>query len=119
MSVGRFVLGRDGYKPEEFALYGAELENVGLELRRAPIRRLSGSRVVYFQEPLHGAGRLEPIDTRPILGLERRGVKSPSRAATLADNGIPGPTADPPARGQQQCLATEKRRAARGVTECR
>jgi probable F420-dependent oxidoreductase len=127
MSGGRFVLGiAIGYKPDEFALYGAELEKRGarFEEQLAIMQALWTQETVSFQGTYYKVtGRLEPkpiTRPHPPVWIGGWGDVTLRRAATLADNWIPGPTADL-ARllaGKQQFLAN--RRAAgrtRPVTE--
>jgi probable F420-dependent oxidoreductase len=123
MSGGRFVLGvAIGYKPDEFALYGAELEKRGARFEE----QLAIMKALWTQESVafHGAtyrvtGRLEPkpiTRPHPPVWIGGWGEITLRRAATLADNWIPGPTADL-ARllaGKRQFLAN---RAAAGRTE--
>ena len=114
MSRGRAVLGvAIGYKPDEFALYGAELERRGARFEE----QLAIIRGLWTQESLSFAGRYYTVEGR----LEPKPVQTPHppiwiggwgditlrRAATLADNWIPGPTADLARllRGKQQFLA--------------
>lgn len=123
MSGGRFVLGiAIGYKPDEFALYGAELEKRGarFEEQLAIMKALWTQESVSFKGTYYRVeGRLEPKSIRrphPPVWIGGWGDITLRRAATLADNWIPGPTADL-ARllaGKQQFLAN--RRAA-GRTE--
>lgn len=127
MSGGRFVLGiAIGYKPDEFALYGAELEKRGARFEE----QLAIMKALWTQESMSHqgtyykvSGRLEPkpiTRPHPPVWIGGWGDVTLRRAATLADNWIPGPTADL-ARllaGKQQFLAN--RRAAgrtRPVTE--
>jgi probable F420-dependent oxidoreductase len=123
MSGGRFVLGvAIGYKPDEFALYGAELEKRGARFEE----QLAIMKALWTQESVafNGAsyrvtGRLEPKPIsrpHPPVWIGGWGEITLRRAATLADNWIPGPTADL-ARllaGKRQFLAN---RAAAGRTE--
>jgi alkanesulfonate monooxygenase SsuD/methylene tetrahydromethanopterin reductase-like flavin-dependent oxidoreductase (luciferase family) len=104
MSGGRFVLGAAiGYKPDEFALYGAELEKRGAR----------------FEEQLQIIkGKLEPKPVskpHPPIWIGGWGDITLKRAATLADNWIPGPTADLPRllNGKRQF---RDNRAAAGLT---
>ncbi|MGH7383624.1 MAG: LLM class flavin-dependent oxidoreductase [Candidatus Rokuibacteriota bacterium] len=123
MSGGRFVLGiAIGYKPDEFALYGAELPKRGarFEEQLAIMKALWTQESVSFKGTYYTVdGRLEPKSIRrphPLVWIGGWGDITLRRAATLADNWIPGPTADL-ARllaGKQQFLAN--RRAA-GRTE--
>jgi probable F420-dependent oxidoreductase len=123
MSGGRAVLGvAIGYKPDEFALYGADLAKRGarFEEQLAVVRGLwthdrFSFRGTYYQVD----GRLEPrpiTKPHPPIWIGGWGELTLRRAATLGDNWIPGPTADL-ARlldGKKQFLAN--RRAA-GLTE--
>ena len=123
MSGGRFVLGiAIGYKPDEFALYGAALEKRGARFEE----QLAVMKALWTQDRVafHGTyytvdGRLEPRPVtrpHPPVWIGGWGDITLRRAATLADNWVPGPTADL-ARllaGKQQFLAN--RRAA-GKTE--
>ena len=122
MSGGRTVLGMAiGYKPDEFALYGAELERRGarFEEQLAIIKGLwSGERLTYKGRYFAVDGTLQPRPVarpRPPIWIGGWGDITLRRAATLADNWIPGPTADLPRllRGKQQFLAN---RAAAGLT---
>jgi probable F420-dependent oxidoreductase len=123
MSGGRFVLGiAIGYKPDEFALYGAPLEKRGarFEEQLAIMQALwTGERVDFRGTYYTVEGRLEPKPVtrpHPPVWIGGWGDITLRRAATLADNWVPGPTADL-ARllaGKQQFLAN--RRAA-GRTE--
>jgi probable F420-dependent oxidoreductase len=101
MSNGRAVLGiAIGYKPDEFALYGVELERRGARFEE----QLAIMKGLWMEErfAFRGAyytvdGRLEPKPiTRPYppLWIGGWGELTLRRAATLADNWIPGPTAD-------------------------
>jgi probable F420-dependent oxidoreductase len=119
ISHGRFTLGiAIGYKPDEFALYGVELEKRGARFEEQ-LRIMTG---LWTQDRLSFQGRYYTVEGR----IEPRPVSKPhppvwiggwgeltlKRAAALADNWIPGPTADL-ARlldGKRQFL--ENRRAA-------
>ncbi|MEX2224336.1 MAG: LLM class flavin-dependent oxidoreductase [Candidatus Rokuibacteriota bacterium] len=123
MSGGRFVLGiAIGYKPDEFALYGAELEKRGarFEEQLAIMKALWTQEAVSFQGAYYRVeGRLEPkaiSRPHPPVWIGGWGDITLRRAATLADNWIPGPTADLPRllAGKQQFLANRK---AAGRTE--
>ena len=123
ISGGRFVLGiAIGYKPDEFALYGAELEKRGarFEEQLAIMRALWTQESVAFDGTYYKVeGRLEPKPIsrpHPPVWIGGWGDITLRRAATLADNWVPGPTADLPRllAGKQQFLAN--RRAA-GRTE--
>jgi probable F420-dependent oxidoreductase len=123
MSGGRFVLGvAIGYKPDEFALYGTALEKRGarFEEQLAILRGLWTQERVSFRGAHYVVeGRIEPkplTRPHPPLWIGGWGDLTLRRAATLADNWIPGPTADLARllRGKEQFLAA--RRAA-GRTE--
>jgi probable F420-dependent oxidoreductase len=101
MSGGRFVLGvAIGYKPDEFALYGAELEKRGARFEE----QLAIMNGLWTQESISFAGtyyrvegRLEPkplTRPHPPVWIGGWGDITLRRAATLADNWVPGPTAD-------------------------
>jgi probable F420-dependent oxidoreductase len=101
MSGGRLVLGiAIGYKPDEFALYGVELEKRGarFEEQLAILKGLWTEERVDFRGRYYTvAGRLEPKPVQkphPPLWIGGWGEITLRRAATLADNWIPGPTAD-------------------------
>ena len=122
MSNGRFVLGAAiGYKPDEFALYGAELEKRGarFEEQLAIIKGLWADGAVSFKGRYYQVeGRLEPrpvTKPHPPIWIGGWGDITLRRAATLADNWVPGPTAD-----LSRLLASKKRflenRAAAGRT---
>jgi probable F420-dependent oxidoreductase len=117
MSGGRFVLGiAIGYKPDEFALYGAALEKRGarFEEQLAIMNALwTGERVDFRGAYYTVEGRLEPKPVtrpHPPVWIGGWGDITLRRAATLADNWVPGPTADL-ARllaGKQQFLANRR-----------
>ena len=120
ISNGRFVLGiAIGYKPDEFALYGVELEKRGarFEEQLAIMKGLWTRDRVDFRGTYYTVeGRLEPKPVQqphPPLWIGGWGDITLRRAATLADNWIPGPTADLQRllAGKRQFL--ERRRAAR------
>jgi probable F420-dependent oxidoreductase len=101
MSKGRAVLGvAIGYKPDEFALYGAALERRGarFEEQLAIIRGLWTQESLSFKGAHYTVeGRLEPKPVQkphPPIWIGGWGDITLRRAATLADNWIPGPTAD-------------------------
>jgi probable F420-dependent oxidoreductase len=122
ISGGRFVLGiAIGYKPDEFALYGADLEKRGarFEEQLAVMKGLWTQESVSFRGAYYTVeGRLEPkpiTRPHPPVWIGGWGDITLRRAATLADNWVPGPTADL-ARllaGKQQFLAN-RRAAGRG-----
>ncbi|HKA63264.1 MAG TPA: LLM class flavin-dependent oxidoreductase [Methylomirabilota bacterium] len=101
MSGGRFVLGiAIGYKPDEFALYGAELEKRGarFEEQLAIMNGLWTRESLSFTGTYYTVeGRLEPkplTRPHPPVWIGGWGDITLRRAATLADNWVPGPTAD-------------------------
>jgi probable F420-dependent oxidoreductase len=101
MSNGRMTLGiAIGYKPDEFALYGVELERRGarFEEQLAIVRGLwTEERVAFSGRYYTVEGRLEPkplTRPHPPIWIGGWGDLTLRRAATLADNWIPGPTAD-------------------------
>jgi probable F420-dependent oxidoreductase len=101
ISNGRFVLGiAIGYKPDEFALYGVDLEKRGarFEEQLAIMKGLWTQERVQFKGTYYTLeGRLEPKPVQkphPPLWIGGWGDITLRRAATLADNWIPGPTAD-------------------------
>jgi probable F420-dependent oxidoreductase len=101
MSNGRVVLGiAIGYKPDEFALYGAELEKRGarFEEQLAIIKGLWTEDGISFKGRYYQLeGTLEPkpvAKPHPPIWIGGWGDITLKRAATLADNWIPGPTAD-------------------------
>jgi probable F420-dependent oxidoreductase len=119
MSNGRFVLGiAIGYKPDEFALYGVGLEKRGarFEEQLAIMKGLWTQERVQFEGTYYTLeGRLEPKPVQkphPPLWIGGWGDITLRRAARLADNWIPGPTADLTRllNGKKQFL--EQRRAA-------
>src|SRR2546428_1732819 len=101
MSGGRFTLGiAIGYKPDEFALYGVELEKRGarFEEQLAIMKSLWTQERTSFKGTYYTIdGRLEPkpmTKPHPPIWIGGWGDITLRRAATLADNWIPGPTAD-------------------------
>jgi probable F420-dependent oxidoreductase len=101
ISNGRFVLGiAIGYKPDEFALYGVDLEKRGarFEEQLAIMKGLWTQERVQFKGNYYTLeGRLEPKPEQkphPPVWIGGWGDITLRRAATLADNWIPGPTAD-------------------------
>ena len=101
MSSGRFTLGiAIGYKPDEFSLYGVELEKRGarFEEQLAIIKGLWTQERISFKGAYYTVdGRLEPkpvTKPHPPMWIGGWGDITLRRAATLADNWIPGPTAD-------------------------
>jgi alkanesulfonate monooxygenase SsuD/methylene tetrahydromethanopterin reductase-like flavin-dependent oxidoreductase (luciferase family) len=101
VSNGRMVLGiAIGYKPDEFALYGAELDKRGARFEEQ-LRIMSalwrGEHVQWKSDSYTVDGRLEPLPVttpQPPVWIGGWGELTLRRAATLADNWIPGPTAD-------------------------
>jgi probable F420-dependent oxidoreductase len=119
ISNGRLVLGiAIGYKPDEFALYGVQLEKRGarFEEQLAIMKGLWTQERVQFNGTYYTLeGRLEPKPVQkphPPVWIGGWGDITLRRAATLADNWIPGPTADLTRllAGKKQFL--ERRRAA-------
>lgn len=101
MSNGRFVLGvAIGYKPDEFALYGAELEKRGarFEEQLAVMKGLWTQEALVFKGTYYTVeGKLEPkpvTKPHPPVWIGGWGDITLRRAATLGDNWVPGPTAD-------------------------
>jgi len=101
ISNGRFVLGiAIGYKPDEFALYGVDLEKRGarFEEQLAIMKGLWTQERIQFKGTYYTLeGRLEPKPVQkphPPVWIGGWGDITLRRAATLADNWIPGPTAD-------------------------
>jgi probable F420-dependent oxidoreductase len=101
MSGGRFILGiAIGYKPDEFALYGVDLEKRGarFEEQLAIMQGLWTQEQIEFKGTYYTVqGRLEPKPVQqpsPPVWIGGWGDITLRRAATLADNWIPGPTAD-------------------------
>ncbi|MBI4593898.1 MAG: LLM class flavin-dependent oxidoreductase [Candidatus Rokubacteria bacterium] len=101
MSGGRVTLGiAIGYKPDEFALYGVEMEKRGarFEEQLAIVKGLWTQERLSFRGRYYTVeGRLEPKPIQkphPPLWIGGWGELALKRAATLGDNWIPGPTAD-------------------------
>ena len=101
ISGGRVTLGiAIGYKPDEFALYDAPFERRGarFEEQLAIVRELWTEEHVSFHGKYYTVeGRLEPKPVQkphPPVWIGGWGDITLRRAATLADNWIPGPTAD-------------------------
>jgi alkanesulfonate monooxygenase SsuD/methylene tetrahydromethanopterin reductase-like flavin-dependent oxidoreductase (luciferase family) len=122
MSNGRFILGiAIGYKPDEFALYGAELEKRGarFEEQMAIVKGLwTKDRITHKGTYYQLEGSLEPKPLTPggpPVWIGGWGDITLRRAATMADNWIPGPTGELPrlVKGKAQFLAN---RQAAGIT---
>src|SRR6266704_1692571 len=101
MSNGRITLGiAIGYKPDEFALYGVDLARRGarFEEQLAIMKGLWTQETVSFKGTYYTVeGRIEPkpvTKPHPPVWIGGWGDITLRRAATLADNWIPGPTAD-------------------------
>jgi probable F420-dependent oxidoreductase len=101
MSGGRVVLGiAIGYKPDEFALYGVDLEKRGARFEE----QLAIMKGLWTQETVSHKGAYYTVDGRvepkpvqkphPPVWIGGWGEITLRRAATLGDNWIPGPTAD-------------------------
>jgi probable F420-dependent oxidoreductase len=119
ISNGRLVLGiAIGYKPDEFALYGVELERRGarFEEQLAIMKGLWTQERIAFKGTYYTLeGRLEPKPVQkphPPVWIGGWGDITLRRAATLADNWIPGPTADLKRLLEGKKLFLERRRAA-------
>ncbi len=117
MSGGRVTLGiAIGYKPDEFALYGVELEKRGarFEEQLVIMKGLWTAERISFKGRYYTVeGKLEPKPVQkphPPLWIGGWGDITLRRAATLADNWIPGPTADLKrlVAGKKQFLANRK-----------
>ena len=102
ISNGRFIFGAAiGYKPDEFALYQTPLEKRGERFSEAIalIKQLWTCDEVSFNGKYYQVQGLK-IEPRPVskphprIWLGGWGRLSLSRAASLADAWIPGPTAD-------------------------
>ena len=122
MSGGRVVLGvAIGYKPDEFTLYGADISKRGarFEEQLAILKGLWTEEAFSFKGRYYQIeGKLEPKPVskpHPPIWIGGWGELTLGRAATLADNWIPGPTAELPRllKGKRQFLAN---RAAAGRT---
>ena len=101
MSGGRFTLGiAIGYKPDEFALYGVDLEKRGarFEEQLAIMKGMWTQETTRFKGRYYSVeGRIEPkpmTKPHPPVWIGGWGDLTLKRAATLADNWLPGPTAD-------------------------
>jgi alkanesulfonate monooxygenase SsuD/methylene tetrahydromethanopterin reductase-like flavin-dependent oxidoreductase (luciferase family) len=101
MSGGRFVLGLAiGYKPDEFALYGVDLDRRGarFEEQLAIVKALWTQERVSFRGAFYevdGALQPRPLTLpHPPVWIGGWGELTLRRAATLGDNWLPGPTAD-------------------------
>src|SRR5207249_11428688 len=114
---GRVTLGiAIGYKPDEFALYGVDLEKRGarFEEQLTIIKGLWTEENISFKGTYYTVeGRIEPkpvTKPHPPVWIGGWGDITLRRAATLADNWIPGPTADLArlVRGKEQFLANRR-----------
>jgi probable F420-dependent oxidoreductase len=102
ISGGRFILGTAiGYKPDEFALYDTPLEKRGARFEEGLklMRSLWTEETVTFKGKYYKLdnGRIEPqplTKPHPPVWIGGWGKLTLKRAATLAQNWIPGPTAD-------------------------
>ncbi len=101
MSGSRFTLGiAIGYKPDEFALYGVDLEKRGarFEEQLAIMKGMWTQETTRFKGRYYSVeGRIEPkpmTKPHPPVWIGGWGDLTLKRAATLADNWLPGPTAD-------------------------
>jgi probable F420-dependent oxidoreductase len=99
MSGGRFILGAAiGYRPDEFALFGAPMEKRGANYAEAIqlIRRLWREENVTFQGKYYQLenAKIEPRPAQPPqIWLGGWGDLMLKRAAVLGDAWVPGPTA--------------------------
>lgn len=102
MSQGRFILGAAiGYKPDEFALYNVPLEIRGARFEEAIrlIKQLWTQDEVNFEGKYYQVKglKIEPRPAsraHPLIWLGGWGELSLTRAATLGDAWLPGPTAN-------------------------
>lgn len=101
ISGGRMITGiAIGYKPDEFSLYGVDLEKRGarFEEQLTIMKGLWTQDSIDFKGRYYTVqGRLEPrplTKPHPPLWIGGWGDLTLRRAATLGDNWIPGPTAD-------------------------
>ena len=101
MSDGRVTLGiAIGYKPDEFALYGVDLEKRGarFEEQLAVMKGLWTQERIQFKGRYYAVeGRIEPkpmTKPHPPVWIGGWGDLTLKRAGALADNWLPGPTAD-------------------------
>jgi len=102
ISGGRFVFGTAiGYKPDEFALYDTPLDKRGARFEEglALMKALWTQESVTFKGRHYSVenGRLEPkplSKPHPPIWVGGWGELTLKRAATLAQNWLPGPTAD-------------------------
>ena len=125
MSNGRFILGiAIGYKPDEFALYGAELEKRGarFEEQMAIVKGLwTKDRITHKGAYYQLEGSLEPkpfTPGGPPVWIGGWGDITLRRAATMADNWIPPHRrAATPPQGKAQFLAIARRRDHAPVAE--
>jgi probable F420-dependent oxidoreductase len=117
MSSGRLVVGAAiGYKPDEFALYGADLDKRGarFEEQLAIVKGLWTQPSISFSGAYYRVeGSLEPKPVQrphPPIWIGGWGAMTLRRAATLGDNWIPGPTADLARllEGKQRFLANRR-----------
>lgn len=102
MSGGRFIFGTAiGYKPDEFALYNTPLEKRGARFEEGLrlMKALWAEDRVTFKGNYYTVenASIEPKPVRrphPPIWIGGWGKLTLGRAATQADNWIPGPTAD-------------------------
>lgn len=119
ISGGRVVIGAAiGYKPDEFRLYSVELAKRGarFEEQLAILKGLWTHDTFTFNGSYYQVhGRLEPkpaTKPHPPIWIGGWGDLTLRRAATLADNWIPGPTADLPRLLEGKRTFLEHRREA-------
>lgn len=101
MTEGRFILGAAiGYKPDEFALYQVPMERRGARFEEAIllIKQLWTQEDVNFNGKYYQVKglKIEPkprTQPHPPIWIGGWGKRSLTRAATIGDAWIPGPTA--------------------------
>ncbi len=119
MSQGRFILGAAiGYRPDEFALYQVPMKKRGARFEEAIrlIKQLWTQEEVYFEGEYYQVQglKIEPrpcSDPHPPIWLGGWGDLALTRAATLGDAWIPGPTANLGKLLQAQCTYRERLKA--------
>jgi alkanesulfonate monooxygenase SsuD/methylene tetrahydromethanopterin reductase-like flavin-dependent oxidoreductase (luciferase family) len=126
ISRGRVVIGAAiGYKPDEFTLYSVELAKRGarFEEQLAILKGLWTHDTFTFNGAYYQVhGRLEPkpaTKPHPPIWIGGWGDLTLRRAATLADNWIPGPTADLPRllEGKRKFLEHRREAGLAPITE--
>lgn len=126
ISSGRVVIGAAiGYKPDEFTLYSVELAKRGarFEEQLAILKGLWTHDTFTFNGAYYQVhGRLEPkpvTKPHPPVWIGGWGDLTLRRAANLADNWIPGPTADLPRllEGKRKFLEHRREAGLAPITE--